>query len=55
MISNEQRAHEFALKYAELKFEQLNKLSEVSHSIDSLSFSDLYIEAYNVMVEKLNV
>ncbi len=55
MISNEQRAHEFALKYAELKFEQLNKLSKATNSIDSLSFSDLYIEAYNIMLEKLNV
>lgn len=53
MNSNEQRAHEVALRYTEMKFNQIYEMKKVEDNLDPLSFSDAYIETYNIMSEKL--
>lgn len=53
MNSNEQRAHEVALRYTEMKFKQIYEMKKVEDNLDPLNFSDTYIEIYNIMSEKL--
>ena len=52
-LTNEQRAHDIALKYAELKFLQQDDLARKSGQVTELGFLDTYLEAYNNAMEKL--
>lgn len=53
-LTNEQRAHEVALKFAELKSKQLDDLSRSNGEVKSISFSQLYIDSYKETLNKLN-
>lgn len=53
MNSNEQRAHEVALRYTEMKFKQIYEMKKHEDNLDPLSFSEVYFEAYNLMEERL--
>lgn len=53
MNSNEQRAHEVALRYTEMKFKQIYEMKKVEDNLNPLSFSEVYVEAYKLMEERL--
>lgn len=52
-LTDEQRAHEVALKFAELKCKQADELARLNGKKETISFSQIYLDAYQDLLKRL--
>ena len=53
-LTHEQRAHDIALKFAELKFKQSDELNRLTGEVTKFSFYETYLGVYDEVLKKLN-
>jgi hypothetical protein len=53
-LTNEQRAHDVALKFTELKFKQTDEINRLTGESSKFSFYETYLVAYEEILKKLN-